>query len=200
MRDARHLLRESDRGRKQFAFHDLVDQTDLKSRRSFDDLAGDQHLSGFRHSHKARQPLRSFRAGDDAEIGFGQSDLGVRDGDAIVRGHGQFESAAQRRAMDRNHNRFRGILDGGEQVMEVGPAAFTGCDRFREFIDIGARDEIASSAHDDDRRRPPGRPARSESPTTDFPARRAEGVHRRIINGDDGDVVPWLDESDGLRH
>ena len=110
-----------------------IEQAEFESRGGFDDLAGNDQLGGFRQADEAGQTLRATGAGNDAEIGFGQSDLRVRRGDAIVRGHGEFESAAERRAVDGDYDGLRRILDRGEKRREIGTASFSRSDRFRRI-------------------------------------------------------------------
>ena len=62
-----------------------------------------------------RQPLRAFGAGDDAEVHFGLAQLRVGDGHAVVAGHGHLEAAAERRAVDRHHDRLGAVLDALQQ-------------------------------------------------------------------------------------
>ena len=67
----------------------------------FDGLAERAHLDRLGDARQPRQPLRAGRAGNDAELHFRLSDLRRGDRDAIVPGHGDFEAAAERRAVDR---------------------------------------------------------------------------------------------------
>ena len=60
---------------------------------------------------EARQPLRAAGAGDKAELDLRQAAFGRRDGDAVVRGQRDLESAPQRRPVQRGDDRLRGVLD-----------------------------------------------------------------------------------------
>ncbi len=96
------------------------------------------------------QPLRAFRAGDDAEIHFGLADLRARDCDTIVASHGQLEPAAKRRTMDRHHDGLRAVLDALEQVVPVRRGGFVAPCRLLERADVGAGNEHPAGAANHD--------------------------------------------------
>ena len=84
-------------------------------------LAERAHLHGFRDAGETRQPLRSTRAGNDAELHFRLTHLRRRDRDAIMAGHGDFQSAAERRAVDRHDHGLSRILNLQQHRIEGQP-------------------------------------------------------------------------------
>ena len=52
----------------------------------------------------------------------GQAELRAGDRHAVVAGHGHFEPAAERGAVDRHHHRLRALLDALQQVVHLGRA------------------------------------------------------------------------------
>src|SRR5665213_3122835 len=101
--------------------------------------------------------------------------------------------------MDGDDDRFGRILNGGEEGMKAGTASLTGCDGFREFVDIRARDKGAAAAEDDDRLDFGIGLGGFERGLKAFGHARTEGVHGRIVDDDDGDRAV-LRESDEWSH
>ena len=76
------------------AFNDFVKETQTHGFRRPDRFAGNEHLHGRSNTDQPREPLRAFRTRDDSEIYFRLARLRIGTGDAILSGHGQFQSSA----------------------------------------------------------------------------------------------------------
>ena len=103
-------LGELDRAVEQVALHDLVDQADFLGLRGGDRIAGGDHVERRLDADDARHALRAAGAGEDAELHLGKAELRRRHRDAIVAAERDFEPAAQRGAVDRDHDRLRANL------------------------------------------------------------------------------------------
>jgi hypothetical protein len=171
---------------QQIACHDPVNDTGLMGFRRGHRIAGHAHRQSFFDAGQTRQPLRSRRAWNDAEFHLGLSDLRTSDGHPVMSGHRSFEPAAERRTVNRHHDRLGRILD-SQQLRQQGEFAPLAGGDLAEFLNIGAGNERPSRADDDDRLHPgiaiglldPGDDALRNA--------RTEGVHRRIVDRDDGD-------------
>ena len=133
---------------------------------------------------QARQALGSAGAGNDAELDLRQSELRGRHGDAVVAGLGQFEAAAERRAVDRRNDRLGASLDRRLNVEQRGPLG-----RLAEFGNVGAGDEGAAVADQHDGLdRGVGRRLRDAGTeaVADVGGKR---VDRRRVDRDHGDVA-----------
>ena len=67
-----------------------------------------------RHADQPRQPHRAAAADKDAALALGQRVIGRRLGDADMRGAGQFQPAADHRALQRRDHRHAAVLDAVE--------------------------------------------------------------------------------------
>ena len=179
------LLREGDGAGAQLAFrHDLVDQAHLQARLARHVLARRHHLQRLLRPHDARQPLRAAGAGQQAEIDFRQAAAGGGHGHAVVTGERHFQAAAQRRAVDRGDHGLGRILD---RVLHVEQAR--ALRRLAEFGDVGAGDEGAAFADEHDRFRVRVGDGLFEAARQSVAHGRRERVHRRRIQGEDGDLA-----------
>jgi hypothetical protein len=147
------------------------------------------HSGGY--AAETRQALGSARAGNDAQQHFGLSDFGSGHGHAVVAGHGEFESAAERGAVDGTHDRLGTIFDAPQQRVDAMRAVdgnFAVGDG-AEDLDIGAGDECIARAdqHDGFDGRVGGGACHARVDA--FGHAGAEGVDGRIVDGDDGNVV-----------
>src|ERR1700678_294885 len=79
------------------------------------------------------QPVRAAGARNEAELDFGQAELGGGDRDAIVAEQRDLEAAAQRRAVDRSYDRLRRALDRALQLLQRRALR-----RFAEFGNVRA--------------------------------------------------------------
>ena len=111
---------------------------------------------------QARQALRAAGARQQAELHFGQADLGRGHRDAVVAAQRHLEPAAERRAVDRGDHRLGRVLDRSSQLGQRSAIDR----RLAEFGDVGAGDEGAAGADQHDgvtdasaARQPPARRA-----------------------------------------
>jgi hypothetical protein len=135
---------EDDRAFDDVAVEDGVHEPGAAGVLRPDRLAAHHHLERFRDADEASQPLRSLRAWNDAEVHFGQAQARLGIGQAIVPGHRQLEAAAERRAVERHHDRLREVLDELQQPVEVGRLDGVVEDRRLELADVGAGRERAA--------------------------------------------------------
>ena len=165
-------------------FDETIDQPDAQCIGRGDRSARESHVERLLHADEAGETLRPFGARDDAERHLGESEARALRGDAIVAGHRQLQPATKCRPMNRGDDRLREVLDLGEQRMQVGADAVAPR-RLLQFTDVGAGDEGASRAGDDDG-------ACVDAPQC-LGERLAHGgverVHRRVVDRDDGDVA-----------
>ncbi len=180
------FLRVGDGGGKQVAVGEAIEQSEFERGGSFHDLTRDDELGGFRESDEAGQALRATGAGDDAEIGFGKADLRVLRGDAVVAGHGEFEAAAERHAVNRDDDGLGGILKRGEKGREIGAAAFARRDGSGEFVDVRARDESLAAADEHDGGGVGIQRGAEQRLGETFGHAGTEGVDGRIVDRDNG--------------
>ena len=181
-----HLGGEGDGGVAQVPFRrQLVDEAHGQRGFRRHMLAGGDHLQRLFRADDAGQTLRAARAGQEAKVHFRQADLGRRNRDAVVGAERDFQPAAQRRAVDRGDHGLWAVFHGALHVEEAG-ALLRG---LAELGDVGARDEGAAFADQHDgldrcvfRR---GLEARREA----VAHRRRQGVHRRRVEGEDGDLA-----------
>jgi len=128
--------------------------------------------------------LRATGARQQAQLHFGQAQLGVCRGDARVGRQGHLQATAQRRAVDGGHDRLVAGLDG---VADLGqPRVFRG---LAELADVGAGDEGPAFAHDDDGVH--GRVGLSQAQALHQALAHgpAQGVDRRVGDREHGDVL-----------
>ena len=111
-------------------------------------IADRAHFDRFGDTRQARQSLRSACAGNDAELHFGLADLRVGRRDAIVAGHRDFQSAAERRAVDRHDDRLARVFNREQKRQKSRTAALAGCN-LAELLDVGAGDESFPAADQD---------------------------------------------------
>ena len=182
--------REGDGASKQVAIHNMIDDAFGQRALGCDVLAERTHFDGRGHAAEPRQALRASRAGDDAQQHFRLADLGAGHGHAIVAGHGEFETAAQRGAVDGAHHRLGTILDAPQQRVDAmrtvdGNVAVR---NRAEDLDIGSGDECIARA--DQHHGFHGRIGRGARHTgiDAFRHAGAQGVNRRIVYGHDRDV------------
>ena len=187
-------LGELDRALEQVALHDLVDQADLLRLRGGDRIARGDHVERRLDADDARHALRAPGAREDTELHFGQSQLRGRNRDAIVAAERDFEPAAQRRAVDRDHDRLRRILEAVDDGLQAGAGH-----RLAELADIGAGD-IGPPRADQHHGLDLGIGGRlGQAIGQALAHRRAQRVDRGVVDGDDGDVAAAL-VTDGVGH
>ena len=142
---------ERDGAGQQIAVNDLIEDAGFQSVRCLDRIAARAHLDRLLDARQARQALRSRRAGDDAEFHFRLPDLRIRYRYAIVAGHGCFQAAAERRAVNRRHNGLARFFHRIQNLIEAWPAACLARSHFAELFDVRAGDKRSPAADQDDR-------------------------------------------------
>jgi hypothetical protein len=162
----------------------LVDEARLERLAAADVAAGRHHLQRLRHAREAGESLRAAATGEQPEVHLGQAELRRPQRHPVVRGECGLEAAAERGPVDRRDHRDRCVLHRRLHLVQadglLGAAA--------ELGDVGAGDERPAVADDDDTRRPVLDRLREpvEQTLADVPA---EGVHRRVVDDDHGDVA-----------
>ena len=73
---------------------------------TLDGFAADNHVQRRFHANHARQALCAARAGDQAQLDFGQSNGGARRSNAVVTAQSQLQAAAHGDRVDGRHNRL----------------------------------------------------------------------------------------------
>ena len=149
-----------------------------------DRAAREDHRQRLLDAGEARQALRAAGARQEAELDLGQAEPRGGSGDAIVAAERRLEAAAERRAVQRRDDRLRGVLHRRDDVVQVG-----GCGGLPNSRDVGAGDEGAARADQHDRV-DVGIVAAALDAFLDAVAHAmAQRIHRRIVDGDDGDVA-----------
>ena len=185
----RHAPRKPDCPLGEIAFHDPVDQTSGMGICRLQRFSRDAHVERLRDTNQPWQPLRTLRAGNDAEIDFRLAEQRIGRCDSKVPRHRDFEPATERRSMDRHDYRLGAVLDPRQQRMKIA-GGFTISPRGTlQSVDVGAGDEGLSRAHDHDG----GDRRIALRALYRFGERRGnagtESVHWWVIDGDDRDTV-----------
>ena len=94
------LAGESHGAVQQVAVDQLIHDAGLQRVGCLDWIAVGAHLNCLGDAGEAGQALRASGSGDEAEFHFRLSDLRAGRGHAVVAGHGHFQSAAERRAVN----------------------------------------------------------------------------------------------------
>ncbi len=115
---AGHLFRERNRACQQLALDEPVDNSELQRVVRFDGISVRTHLDGLGHARQPRQTLRAGRAGNNPELYFRLADLRAGNRHAIVSGHRQLQTAAERGAVNGHDHRLAAILDAKQQRLE----------------------------------------------------------------------------------
>jgi len=131
-----------------------------------------------------RQALRAAGAGQQAELHLRQPHLRAGPGCTGVAAQRQFQPAAQRDALDGGNHGHRHVLDGGDDLAQVGILH-----RAPELGDVGAAAERPRRASQHDCPQA-GLPAQRVQRRHDALAQRQpQRVHRRVVHRDHGDVA-----------
>ena len=149
-----------------------------------DRIARQDHRQRLLDADQARQALRAARAGDEAELDLGQAEPRAGRGDAEMAAQRQLEPAAERRAVHRRDGRLLHLVEHRDHVDQARRLR-----RLAELRDVGAGDERAPRAGEDD-----GFDARVVTRRDDvfhdaLAHAMAQRIHGRIVDGDDGDVA-----------
>jgi hypothetical protein len=181
-----HFMRVSDGVLEEVPLDQLVDQPGFVGVLRTDRRARGRHLQRLAHSGDARQPLRAARAGKQAELHFRHPKLRRRHRHPVMAGERNLEPAAERRPVDRRHDRLGAILDDVDDLRQHRLLERLGR---AELADVGAREEGIPFADDHDRlHRLVGIRFldRLHQPLANG---MAERVYGRVVGGDDKDVV-----------
>ena len=149
-----------------------------------DRIAGQDHRHRLVEADEARQALGAAGAGDQAELDLGQAEPCARRRHPEMAAERDFEAAAERRAVHRGDHRLFARLDRRDHV-ERGRLSR----RLAELADVGAGNEGAPGADDDDRGGAGIRPRPRHRIDETGPQREAQRIDRRIVDGDDGDIA-----------
>ena len=173
---------------------DLVDQPDLERLRRPHVPAGEDEVLGLGRADQPGEPLGAAGARDDPEQDLRLSDAGVVPGDAEVRGHREFQPAAERVAGDRGDDRLRDAGQLGEGVLEPGRRGGHLAGRHgRHLLDVGAGREDLLAAVEDDGAHVVAAADLERSLAELVLQRPAQRVHRRAVQPDGRDPVLDLD-------
>src|SRR5215471_19184624 len=186
------LAGEFDGTRAQIAINQTIQDARGQRFAGFDRIALRAHLHGFRDAGKARQALCSGGAGDNPEPYLGLADLRARVSHPIVSRHRQLEPAPKGGAVNGGDQRFRAILHLQEQLDEFRAAALARGD-FAEFLNVRSRDEGLAGSHEHGSLHLTICGEDLDRFGNPFGYARAQGVHRRIVDGDYGDFAVFAD-------
>ncbi len=151
-------------------------------------LAGDHHVQRGLHADQSRQALRAAGARQQSQLHFGEAHLHIVRRTSEVTGERDFEPAAEHRAVKRGDDRLPAGFYAQEHVVQQ--RLLRG---LIHFLDVGAGDEVASRAVEDD-----GLDRRVFVRLDDrrkqaFSDRMRDRVDRRIVDGDERDVAVPLE-------
>ncbi|MCY1233872.1 hypothetical protein D9M72_464310 [compost metagenome] len=133
---------------------------------------------------QTRQALRPARARDEAEFDFGEAERCLLAGDATMAGEREFAAAAERSAIHGGDDRLVERLDALDHVRK-----YRFDRRLAELPDVGATDEGAAGARDD---QAPNRGETGRMVERRHQAganMRRERIDGRIVDGDDENVA-----------
>ncbi len=116
------------------------------------DPARQHHVGHPRHPDQPRQPHRAAAADEDAALALRQREIGRWLGDADMRRAGQFQPAADHRALQRGDDRHAAILNAVEHpVPHLGMQEAAGRVVIGQFGEVEAGGEMIADAVDDNR-------------------------------------------------
>ncbi len=176
--------RERNRSRRQIALGNGVHEAVGKRVCGGHRIARHDALQRLQRSDRPWQPLRATGAGQDAQLDLGQAEPGARCCDPQMARHGEFEPAAQRRAVHGGDHRLRDALERHDHIRQRRRLA-----RLAELGDVGACAERAPRAGDHDALDRPIRLRRSQRQGEPLAHGMAECIHRWGIDRDDGNVA-----------
>src|SRR5262249_55061084 len=185
-------LGERNRARAEVALDDLVDQTEPLRLFAADGIAPDDHRQRLVDADEPRQSLRPAGTRDETELDLGLAEPRRLHRDTPVTRHRHFEPATERGAVNGGDDRLRAALD---DLLHLRQRRLLR--RLAELGDVGAGDERAPGARDDDggcSGITGGLADRVAQALTDVLAERVDG---RIVHGDDGHATLTI-EADGL--
>ncbi len=182
--------RQGFRGGDVIALGNLVHEAPRLGGGGRNSLAGCDEIERNLRAGKTRKPLRSAPAGHEAELHFGKANPRLFRRHPVMAGEGDFEAAAERRAMQRGHDGLGTVFDSGANVVDV-RALECGAELQggAKFGDVGSHGESWPCAGQDDGARlgigrcvPDGR----EKPVADA---ARQHIQRRIIDSYNANAV-----------
>ena len=186
--------REGDGAVQQIAVDHGVDDARLPGPGGGDRLALGAHLERERRPAQARQPLRAAGARNDPEVHLGLAHVGGGDSHAVMTGHGELEAAAERMTVNGGNERLAGVFEPFQpRVHRL--RSFEGLLarlQLLEDVDVRAGDERRARADQDDRVRGRIVAGALDGLADALGNAGAQGIHRWIVDGDDGNTVPHL--------
>ena len=186
--------REGDGAFQQIVVDHGVDNARLHSPRGGDRLALGAHLERARRPAQARQPLGAARARNNPEVHLGLTHLGGGDSHAVMAGHGELEAASERVTVNGGDERLVGVF----QLFQSRVHRLRSLDgllarlQLLEDVDVRAGDECRAGADQDDGVRGGIVAGVLDGVADRFGNAGAQGIHRWIVDGDDGNTVPYL--------
>ncbi|MCY1293750.1 hypothetical protein D9M70_430180 [compost metagenome] len=161
-----------------------VDDAVLQCLAGADRRAADDHLQGLGHPGHARQPLGAAGTRQQAELHFRQADLGIAAGDAVMAGQRHFQATTEGGAVDHRDAGLGAGFKGGDHIRQRRRLR-----RQAELLDVGTGDEGVAGTHQHhggDLRVGLGG---AEGLQQALAHGQAEGVDRRVVHGDQGEIV-----------
>ena len=177
-----HLVGKSECALEQVAFDELVEQRGGLELFRSDRIAGKNHVECGLDADHARHALRAAGTGQQAELHFGQADLGVLARNAVVTTQRDFQTTAQGGAVNDRDAWLAAVLDAVDDVRQARRLR-----RFAEFLDVRAGDKgiaLADQRHGQHLGIGVGR---LEGLLQALAHRLAERIHGRVIDDDQGD-------------
>ena len=146
-------LQQMQRGLAQLiGLHHRIDRTHAERRRGILMLSGGDPLHAVVGADHPGEPDRAAEAGNDAQLDFGEADLGRAGHDAVVRRERQLQAAAQDIAVDRGDGGKQQVFDGIEDLVgledAVGDVLLALLELADELRDVRADDEGVLGAGD----------------------------------------------------
>ena len=136
---------------QQIAFDELIDDAPFVGLLGRNRIADRAQLSRTDHARQARQVLCPCTARNQPELHFRLADLRIRNGDAVVAGLRQLETAAERRAVNRADHRLRAVFDDRQHRMQTRAPLLRPRPDLGELFDVGPRDKGFAAADQHDR-------------------------------------------------
>jgi hypothetical protein len=129
-------------GKKFGGGHHLIHQADSEGFIGLYHVAGEKNLQGAAFADKARQALRAAIAGDDSELDFRLTEVGILRGNSHRTGQSQFAAAAESKAIYGGDDGLAAVFNQGKQgLAALGKRLCFNRAEPCKIIDVGAGDE-----------------------------------------------------------
>ena len=188
---ARDLAGEGHGAFQQIAFNQLVHDAGLERVLRLDRISARTHLNRFGDAGQPRQALRARCSWNEAELHFRLSDLRAGRSHAVVAGHGHLQAAAKGGAVDRHHHRLGAVFNLQQQREQSRTRSSLALGHLGEFFDVRAGDKSAAAADDHGRDHSRVLLDLINGFGNSFGTPGLNGVHRRIVDGDDRNTVSF---------